>query len=208
MKYKVYIPHTNNIKVTKLCLDNLTNNTKDIIVIDNSIEKDCQVFRDNFEVIETPVQLHTAQTYNYIKNLSNQSKLDCFFFMHSDCIVENKETLNQFVQQALALLEKDSRTGWVHADNKKDIPKDLLCCYRCGMLDEVEGWNALKFPFYFLDLDLYNKVVKNKWSVLSVEANVEHLHKGSVTVKSDMERSIINAYYYAVSKTIFDIDWR
>jgi hypothetical protein len=76
------------------------------------------------------------------------------------------------------------------------------------MLDEVEGWNALKFPFYFLDLDLYNKVVKNKWSVLSVEANVEHLHKGSVTIKSDMERSIINAYYYAVSKTIFDIDWR
>jgi hypothetical protein len=101
MKYKVYIPHTNNIKVTKLCLDNLTNNTKDIIVIDNSIEKDCQVFRDNFEVIETPVQLHTAQTYNYIKNLSIKSQLDCFFFMHSDCMVENKETLNLYSKPLL-----------------------------------------------------------------------------------------------------------
>ena len=73
MQYKIYIPHTKNIELLNKCLSNLKNYYQDIIIVNNSgssidIDK-------NIKVLNTPVELYTAQTYNFIMANALDAKL-------------------------------------------------------------------------------------------------------------------------------------
>ena len=128
--------------------------------------------------------------------------------MHDDCFVPDALDFHDFIEQSLQELENNSTLGWVYADNKKEnCPKDLLCCYRCDMLKEVGGWDALRYPFYYLDLDFKLKVEEKSWTIKSIEKNIIHENDGSNTIKSSAERSIINCYYLEVSRILFETEW-
>lgn len=206
MKYKIYIPHTRNIDLLKKCLSNLKDYYQDIIIINNSgstINVDKKI-----STLDTPIELYTAQTYNFIMQNALSNYLDCIFFMHDDCFVPNHVDFRDFIDHSLYELRNNSSTGWVYADNKKEnCPKDLLCCYRCDMLKEVGGWDALRYPFYYLDLDFKLKVEKNSWVIKAIEKNIVHENGGSNTIKSSAERSIINCYYLEVSRILFETEW-
>lgn len=206
MKYKIFIPHTRNIDILKKCLSNLQDFYKDIILVNNS-GSDIDIDK-NITILDTPVELYTAQTYNFIMNYSLRNNLDCIFFMHDDCLVPDSNDMSDFIRLSLEALEKNSSIGWLYVDNKKEnCPKDLLCCYRCDMLKEIGGWDALRYPFYYLDLDFKLKVDQSSWDINSIEKNIIHENDGSNTIKSSAERSIINCYYLEVSRILFETEW-
>ena len=205
MKYKIYIPHTNKPAMIQECLDHLPDDiSKDIILIDNSKEKNLNKFKDEYQVLETQVQLNTAQTYNLMRQHAIEN-VDLLFFMHDDCIVH--DDIGAFIDKSLEIMRSDSSVGCVYVDDSEEYTcKDLLCCYRCGMLEDIGEWDALSFPFYYLDLDFFNRI-ETDWKVSTTNLNIEHKNGGSNTLKNDIERQIVNGYYLEVSKTLFKTKW-
>jgi len=209
MKYTLYIVHTNNLEKTKECLSKLSKeDRKNLVLLDNSNMSECSGVWDDVKVIETPVQFNTAQSYNFMRKQALRDNLDLLYFMHDDCLLESTETFSLFRKESMSLMKKNSRVGWVYADDSEanyDC-KDLLCCYRCGMLSDVGEWDALRYPFYYLDLDFYNRAKKN-WDIEKISINLHHKNGGSTTIKTDIERSIINSYYLEVSRLLYSTDW-
>ncbi len=206
MKYKIYIPHTNKIEMIRECLSHLSDDiSKNIILIDNSKEKDLDEFKDKYKILETPIQLNTAQTYNFMRKHAIEN-VDMLFFMHDDCMVH--DDINGFIEKSLKTMRSDSSVGCVYVDDGEEYTcKDLLCCYRCGMLEDIGEWDALSFPFYYLDLDFFNRIELNNWLISPTNLNIEHKNGGSNTLKNDIERQIVNGYYLEVSKTLFETKW-
>lgn len=205
MKYKIYIPHTNKPEMIQECLGHLPDSiSNNIILIDNSKEKNLTNFKDKYEVLETQIQLNTAQTYNLMRK-DALSKVDLLFFMHDDCMVH--DDINDFISKSLEIMKSDSSVGCVYVDDGEEYTcKDLLCCYRCGMLEDIGEWDALSFPFYYLDVDFFNRI-ESSWNVSAINFNIEHKNGGSNTLKNDIERQMVNGYYLEVSKTLFETKW-
>ena len=74
------------------------------------------------------------------------------------------------------------------------------------MLEDIGEWDALSFPFYYLDLDFFNRI-ETDWKVSTTNLNIEHKNGGSNTLKNDIERQIVNGYYLEVSKTLFETNF-
>ena len=205
MKYKIYIPHTNKVEIIQECLGHLPDDiSNNIILIDNSKEKNLNKFKDKYKILETPIQLNTAQTYNFMRKHAIEN-VDMLFFMHDDCMVH--DDINGFIEKSLEIMRSDSSVGCVYVDDDEEYTcKDLLCCYRCGMLEDIGEWDVLSFPFYYLDVDFFNRI-ESSWKVYPVNFNIEHKNGGSNTLKSDIERQIVNGYYLEVSKTLFETKW-
>ena len=169
------------------------------------LEKNLDELKDKFKILETPVQLNTAQTYNFMRKHAIENVV-MLFFMHDDCMVH--DDINGFIEKSLEIMRSDSSVGCVYVDDGEEYTcKDLLCCYRCGMLEDIGEWDALSFPFYYLDVDFFKRIELNNWLISPINLNIEHKNGGSNTLKNDIERQIVNGYYLEVSKTLFETKW-
>lgn len=211
MKYLHFIPYVNRADLTILALRSIPNLWERTILIDNSDTKDLaeQIgsnFDFGFTVVQPPVPLTTAQTYNWMKFLAIQEETDFITFMHNDCEVITDNGDKALLDEATKLFSEDNNIGWIHHDS--DINEDLFCAYKTQMLKDVGDWDWLCCPFYYLDIDYMRRVRKMGWTIQKTPGIMCKHHNGtSSTIKSSKLRALINPYYLQVSQILTEMKW-
>jgi hypothetical protein len=79
---------------------------------------------------------------------------------------------------------------------------DVLCAYNTQAITAINGWDYLRFPWYFLDNDLHIRLEKSEFKLLQANVGEVH-HEPSSTIKSDQVRSLINSALFPVCEYLF-----
>lgn len=168
------------------------------IIIDNrdtkeELEIDLKSIIDPSIQIYTPdVPLTTAQSMNLMLKLSNN--LEFFTWQHLDarCLEDTAIKLYEVVEN---LNLKKEKWGVVFTNY------DTYCAYNVKALKEVDGWDWKRFPYYFLDNDLHNRLKKIGYKL--IETSLPVYHKSSQTINVSEERNIINRFMFEASEKLY-----
>lgn len=215
MNYLHFIPHVNRIDLTSIALNSVKNILHKTIVIDNSNDSSLSNFiskNNSFHILKPPVPLNTAQTFNLMRKIALEKKLDFITFMHNDCEVLTNYGDLMLVDCAMTLFsDNTNKIGFINYNNlssDKQMNDDLFCAYRTDMLKDVGEWDWLCFPFYFLDNDYFKRMNQKGWKTFTIEnLTCKHHSDAASTIKSDKIRKLINPYFYIASEQLMNIKW-
>jgi hypothetical protein len=208
MKYINFIPCVNRFDLLAKAIKSVPNTWNNIRIIDNSENNLKDYLKKevgfDFAVLEPPVPLTTAQTYNWIRKMAIEEELDYLMFMHNDTKVLTKDGDLKLIQASEEEYSKpDSRIGGIH--HCSDTDPDVFITYSIKMLKEIGEWDWLCMPFYWLDIDFNRRVKKYNWAFKPISVDVEH--DNSQTIKSNKLRNFINSYYWSVSQHLIQLKW-
>jgi hypothetical protein len=147
---------------------------------------------DVVTIYKPEVPLTTAQSMNLMLKFSEN--LEFFTWQHLDayCLNDTAIKLYEIVENLVLNREK-----WGVAFTNYDT----YCAYNVKALKEIDGWDWKRYPYYFLDNDIHDKL-RNKGYKL-IESNLPVYHKGSQTINVSEERKIINQYFFEASEKLY-----
>jgi hypothetical protein len=210
MKYINFIPCVNRFDLLTKAIKSVPNTWNNIRIIDNSENNLKDYLKKeigfDFTVLEPPVPLTTAQTYNWIRKMAIKEELDYLMFMHNDSEVLTENGDLKLIEASEEEYSKqDSKVGAIHHNN--DWDRDVFITYSVKMLKDIGEWDWLCMPFYWLDIDFNRRFEKHGWTFKTIDVLCEHHCNASATIKSDKLRGLINGYYYSVSEVLMKIKW-
>jgi hypothetical protein len=204
MKYKHFIPHVNNPHLTRLALNSVKDELgENVVIIDNS--EDLEIYNDKENWLPAKVRvpsqpLTTAQTMNWIRQMSIDENLDVFGFQHNDGEppIETVKTLYDIAEKHVQI---NDRLGIVFG------AYDIICIFSVKAVKEVGKWDWLYFPFYHLDNDYYERMKQMNYMIVSLELECKHHNDASSTIKTDERRKRYNDLHHPISEQLLREKW-
>lgn len=201
MKFKHFIPHVNNKELTKLAFNSVKDILEDkIVIIDNSENLEIYNDRENWlpATILMPSQpLTTAQTMNWIRQISIDEGLDVFGFQHNDA-EPPIESVNKTYEEAKSRIDNQIKFGLIMGNH------DFLCIFSVKATIDVGKWDWLYFPFYYLDNDYYERMLQKDYDIIYLNLECKHHSKGQNTVNSDNRRRIYKDLTDPICETLLN----
>jgi hypothetical protein len=193
-----FIPYVNSPELLKTSYESCKH-IKDVYIIDNrepyknnpspeEVVGDCSV-------IVTSVHLSTAQIMNYMLQTAKVCGDQYFTWQHCD-VSYAPEIVSRFYDY----LETVHSTDW----GIIYTAYDWLAAYNVCNIDNVGGWDSLRFPWYFLDNDLSIRLYRAGYKLVSAPHFGEIHHSTSSTIRNDSERNHINSYLFPVSQRLLE----
>lgn len=200
-----FVPYVNGYDLLERALLSVKSLWLATVVIDNrndlSLPDPAQDERWNryVEVYQPIVSLTTAQTMNAMTKLAIKRGCDYFTWMHSDaeCAEDIGVDFIDYVQHL------NERWGAVFTNY------DCLAAYNVAAINEVGGWDALRFPYYFLDNDIHNALEAAGYTLHQSPFGDKVLHhnNASNTIKKDAVRRQVNSETFAVCERLYKDKW-
>lgn len=192
-----FIPYVNRMDLLKKAVASVTELWRNTIVIDNRNDLTQPDPRQEFDpivdVMTPQVPLTTAQTMNLMLQMAGNK--DFFTWMHTDAEAVDGAG-GKLVELACNL---QTKWGIVYTNY------DAMAAYNVKALKEVGGWDWLRFPFYFLDNDIAEKVTRAGYTI--EESKLPVIHHKSATIESDRERKWVNDMTFHSCKIMFSVKW-
>jgi hypothetical protein len=169
---------------------------------DNTVESPESILAklDNlsFCVIKPDVPLTTAQTMNFMKSLANEKRgVKYFTFMHND---------GEIVGNGMSLIEKarsEAENSWGVIFTEYDV----FCVFNLDVCNKIGEWDWLRFPFYFLDNDYYDRIKLAGYRCVDYnfreKFEVIHHNNASNTIKNDAERAEVHNTLWHYQEKMF-----
>ena len=194
-----FIPYVNNYPLLKKAYASCRGWKGPVVIIDNrdigSSEpspKNLWLYESNHEVFVPPVPLSTSQTMNLMWTIAHQHHPKGFFtWQHSDASFD-PSCLFKLHEVAHSLTEN---WGVIHTYY------DTLCAYRTEAITAINGWDYLRFHWYYLDNDLHIRLFKKGYRMVQLQVG-EITHVASSTLNSSPERQEVNSIMYAASELL------
>jgi hypothetical protein len=200
---KHFIPIVNSVeKLLPRALNGCKNIWDRTYIIDNrDTEEELKVdleyiVNGGVQIIKPPVPLTTAQSMNFMLELSKD--LDFFTWQHLDAVCLNDSDIKLY--ELVEKYNKEKINWGVVFTNY-----DSYAAYNVRSILDVEGWDWKRFPYYFLDNDLHRKLEIKKYILIKTKLEVEHNH--SQTIKTSEERNLINKYTFEASEKMYIEKW-
>jgi hypothetical protein len=155
---------------------------------------------DCFMVFTPDVPLTTAQTMNLMKKLATEKACKFFTWIHGDGEVAEGSSLVLIdeVERANAAAEKWGCIFTLY---------DIYSAFNMEACRAVGDWDWLRFPYYFLDNDYYNRMRCAGYTCEEFDwrkkMNVQHHNGSSSTIKNDPVRMRVNDYLWPVQQRLF-----
>jgi hypothetical protein len=196
-----YIPHVNNPGMTLQALESTVGTCVEgkVVLIDNSSSSE---FLNNdlpggAKVYHPPVPLSTAQTMNWIRKLAISNGLPHFGFQHNDGLPA-PGTINKLYELAVTF---DCPWGVLFSNY------DVCCVFNTQAVAEVGEWDWLRYPFYHLDNDYYNRLNASGYPTVSTALSCLHQNDASNTIKADPRRAAAVSAYFRVAENLLRDEW-
>jgi hypothetical protein len=191
-----YIPYVNNHPLFMKAYESAKHSSR-VVVIDNrdQSKRPLEPYPANSHTmyVKRPdVHLSTAQVMNYM--LQDSLGLPYFTWQHSDVWFEPR-ILDEFLHYVA------SRSG--HDWGIIYTTHDLLAAYNTTALREIGGWDALRFPWYFLDNDIAIRLQTAGYKLVQAPNFGTIHHEYSNTIRYDSERNQINSVMFPASELLF-----
>jgi GT2 family glycosyltransferase len=193
-----YIPYVNNYAL----LEKAYNSCKHydyVYVIDNrephKREPDPKNLGYRVRIIKPPVHLSTAQIMNFMLAITYETY---FTWQHCDVNYEP-----HIFDNFKAYVESRQGYDW----GIMYTSYDYLAAYNCQPLRNIGGWDALRFPWYFLDNDIALRLIDNGYKIVQMPDSGQINHEYSSTIRSDDERNYINSRLFPLSELFFNDKW-
>jgi hypothetical protein len=178
--------HTNRLDLLCEAIQSIKNFKGDIIVLNNSVERDVipsirndetwgQSLRYVKKTVINPTQpLNYSQSMNYFRGLCISNNLPYYFVMHEDAQAL-EGVLDRLVDKVkIANMNRD-RWGIMFTN------EDSLVAINSELILE-QKWDSV-FPAYFADTDFYYWASKRGFDLIQTKLPVKHFN--SATIKSD-----------------------
>lgn len=194
-----YIPYVNNHPLFMKAYESCRHSSR-VVVIDNrdlskSPVQPYPAGVDYSMFVKKPdVHLSTAQVMNYM--LQDSLGLPYFTWQHSDVWYEPR-VFDAFCNYVSTRQGKD--WGIIYTKH------DLLAAYNTTALKAVGGWDALRFPWYFLDNDIAIRLQEAGYKLVQAPEFGEIHHEYSNTIRYDAERNHINSIMFPASELLFKL---
>ena len=193
-----YIPYVNNPELL-IKSYNSARFHNDVVILDNrgafSKEEDPRKFisplRRGHKIRKLDVSLTTAQIMNYML-LDSFKKGDKFFTWQHGDIEYSPDVLLDFLMYVRYLVSTDWGIIYTH--------HDLLAAYNVEALMSVNGWDALSFPYYFLDNDIASRLSKAGYKLIIYNTQSEITHHASATINTDQYRKYVSNLIFPTSQ--------
>ena len=207
MKFLHFIPYVNRLDLLIKAINSVPKLQSKTILIDNSEDSQLVALRPNLAELQCvlrievpPVSLTTAQTYNMIAKIAIQENCDFYTFMHNDG--EAGPGVDQaLLDKVQELMTTNPKWGVVFTHY------DVFCAYNTAAIKDTGWWDQLRFPFYFLDNDYFNRMTDRGWQQINTSLPVTHHTGASSTIKADPVRAYVNNLLFPVCERMYRDKW-
>ena len=171
----------------------------DVIILDNrgvfSKQEDPRKFirplHRGHKIRKLDISLTTAQIMNYML-IDSFKRGDKFFTWQHGDVEYSPDVFLDFRWYVMNLVSTDWGIIYTH--------HDLLAAYNVEALMSINGWDALSFPYYFLDNDIAARLHKAGYKMVIYQTSSEITHHSSATINSDRYRKYVNDLIFPTSK--------
>ena len=193
-----YIPYVNNPELL-IKSYNSARFHDDVVILDNRgafyKEKDPKEFirplHRGHKIRKLDISLTTAQIMNYML-IDSYKRGDKFFTWQHGDIEYSPDVLLDFRRYVLDLVSTDWGIIYTH--------HDLLSAYNVEALMSINGWDALSFPYYFLDNDIAARLNKAGYKLVIYNTKSEIKHHASATINTDRYRKYVSDLIFPASQ--------
>ena len=204
--YLHFIPYVNGFDLLTKAVLSVNELWPRTIIIDNRNDESlpnpndpsCPWYK-RVAVIKPIVSLNTAQTMNMMWRIAVEQECSFFTWMHND-----GEALDGAGGKLIKFVEELTEPWGIVYTNY-----DVLAAYNVEAINLVGGWDALRFPYYFLDNDIAKAVESVGFPTLNSGLGdlVKHNNGASNTIHSDPVRNEVNRMTFSVCDQMFRKKW-
>jgi len=193
-----FIPYVNNYGLLEKAYASCRH-YENVIIIDNrekhKNEPDPANLGSGVQIVTPVVHLSTAQIMNFMLAITTTPY---FTWQHCDVNYE-PHIFSKFKD----FVESRRGTDWgiIYTNY------DLLAAFHCAPLRSIGGWDALRFPWYFLDNDIALRLINAGFKIAELTNIGTINHQHSSTINSDSERSYVNSLLFPLSESFFNQKW-
>jgi GT2 family glycosyltransferase len=200
MKEVLCVGYVNGIELLKNGLECYLEHFDDIRIINNSLNPIDIPSYDNVTIIDIPVSLNTAQTVNWARHIALSEGFDVLWMPHHDMTITKEKVLST-KQNVLDAYNSGERWGAVFT------LYDVFCAFNVEALNEVGGWDSLRFMYYIGDVDFYGRLVRSGWKIIEV-GNDGVWHYGSGVIRENSERWFVVKRFADIEREIYIEKWK
>ena len=155
---------------------------------------------DYYFVYSPDVPLTTAQTMNLMKRLAAQKRCDFFTWIHGDGEITAGSGLI-FIDEVERRNAGKEKWGCIFTYY------DVFCAFNVEACNETGDWDWLRFPYYFLDCDYYQRLKEAGYPCVVFswqdKMTIVHHNGASNTIKNDPVRLKVNQYNFPICERLF-----
>lgn len=201
MRYKLYIPFTNEHKSFRKMADNYPPGA---LVIDNRPSDDRNPPNPfgNLRTIVPSAPLHFSQIMNMIRKLAIDSQLDFYLWAHADCVCD-RHVFDGLAERMSRRLESGERLGVLFTFY------DILSAVSVECAQRVGEWDWRFFPQYYADNDYYRRVRLAGYSTPTddeLAKCVVHDNGGGQS-KRDRRKDFADSGWWPVATRFYALKW-
>ena len=203
LKIKHFIFHVNNIHLTLNAYNAVKNNIElinNIYIIDNSETKELNnhiLGFENCKIIHANQPLSTAQSMNWMREISILENIDIVSWQHNDAEPIGK-TVKKSYEIAQHYIMNNHKFGAIMTNY------DTFVVFSVEALKNVGKWDWISFPFYYLDWDYYCRLNYNGYKIIQSYLPCNHNNNCSNTIKTDSNRWKQAEFINPATKMLFD----